>query len=50
VVARRLGHSEVTTTLETYAHVLPDMSADAAAKLAAVLHGGAAGQQSTGTV
>jgi integrase len=38
VVARRLGHSQVTTTLETYAHVLPDMSADAAAKLAAVLH------------
>jgi integrase len=39
VVARRLGHAQVTTTLETYAHVLPDMSADAAAKLAAVLHG-----------
>jgi len=36
---KRLGHAEVTTTLQTYAHVLPDMSQDAAAKLAAVLHG-----------
>jgi integrase len=44
VVARRLGHAEVTTTLASYAHVLPDMSQDAAAKLDAVLHGAQAGR------
>jgi integrase len=39
VVAERLGHSKVQTTLETYAHVLPDMQQSAAAALDAVLHG-----------
>ena len=30
VVSERLGHSKVSMTLEVYAHVLPDMQADAA--------------------
>jgi len=40
VVAERLGHAQVTETLETYAHALPDMQRDAAAKLGALLAGG----------
>ena len=39
VVAQRLGHSKVEMTLNIYAHVLPDMQQDAAAKLGALLHG-----------
>jgi integrase len=39
VVSERLGHSKVTMTLEVYAHVLPDMQTEAAATLAALLHG-----------
>jgi integrase len=39
VVQRRLGHSKVTMTLDIYAHVLPDQSADAVARLARLLHG-----------
>jgi integrase len=39
VVAERLGHSDVQITLNTYAHVLPDMQADAAKRLESVLHG-----------
>jgi integrase len=39
VVSERLGHSKVSMTLEVYAHVLPDMQQDAAAKLGALLHG-----------
>lgn len=39
VVAERLGHSDVNITLNTYAHVLPDMQRSAAAKLGALLHG-----------
>jgi integrase len=35
----RLGHSKVEMTLGIYAHVLPSMQQDAAAKLAALLHG-----------
>jgi hypothetical protein len=31
--------SEVSMTLEVYAHVLPDMQKDAAATLGALLHG-----------
>jgi integrase len=38
-VQRRLGHSKVEMTLGIYAHVLPSMQQDAAAKLAALLHG-----------
>ena len=37
VVAQRLGHSDVSETLNTYAHALPDMQRDAAAKLGALL-------------
>lgn len=33
VVQERLGHSNIVTTLETYAHVLPSMQAEAAAKM-----------------
>jgi integrase len=39
VVSERLGHAKVLTTLETYAHVLPDMQEDAASTLGAILHG-----------
>jgi integrase len=39
VVSERLGHSKVSMTMEVYAHVLPDMQQDAAAKLSAILHG-----------
>ncbi len=41
VVSQRLGHASVTMTLETYAHVLTGMQEDAAARLGAILHGGA---------
>jgi hypothetical protein len=34
------GHSDVQITLNTYAHVLPDVQQGAADRLAAVLHGG----------
>lgn len=37
VVAQRLGHAEVSTTLKTYAHATPNRQAEAAAKLGAVL-------------
>ena len=38
VVQRRLGHKDITITLNIYSHALPSMQSDAAAKLAAVLH------------
>jgi integrase len=38
VVQRRLGHKRVEMTLNQYAHVLPSMQADAAARLALLLH------------
>ena len=38
VVSKRLGHAKVSMTLEVYAHVLPDMQADAADALGALLH------------
>ena len=38
VVQRRLGHKDISITLDTYAHVLPDQQREAAAKLAALLH------------
>ena len=38
VVQRRLGHSSISTTLNLYAHVLPAMQQDAAARLAALLY------------
>lgn len=39
VVARRLGHASVATTLRLYAHVSPDMQMDAAQRLGDLLDG-----------
>ena len=39
VVSKRLGHARVEITLNTYAHVLPDMQKQAAATIGALLHG-----------
>ncbi len=39
VVKERLGHKRIQTTLEIYAHAIPSMQKEAAAKLGAVLHG-----------
>jgi integrase len=38
VVSKRLGHARVEITLNTYAHVLPDMQQQAAATMGAILH------------
>jgi integrase len=40
VVAQRLGHAQISQTLEVYAHAQPDMQRDAAARLGALLSGG----------
>ncbi|HVJ27408.1 MAG TPA: hypothetical protein VM493_07680 [Vicinamibacterales bacterium] len=37
--ARASGHARVEITLNTYAHVLPDMQKQAAATMGALLHG-----------
>jgi integrase len=37
VVSERLGHATVMVTLEVYAHVMPGMQAEAAAKFAAIM-------------
>jgi len=37
VVSERLGHANITLTLDTYSHVLPDMQKEAAAKLEEML-------------
>ena len=39
VVQKRLGHKRIEMTLSTYAHALPSMQQDAAARLGAILHG-----------
>jgi integrase len=39
VVSKRLGHAGVEITLNTYAHVLPDMQKQAAATMGALFHG-----------
>jgi len=36
--SERLGHKDISTTLDTYAHVLPGQQRDAARRLAALLH------------
>lgn len=41
VVSERLGHATVMITWETYAHVMPGMQAEAAARFAALVGGGA---------
>lgn len=38
VVAERLGHSSVKTTLDTYSHVLPDMQKSASDRLESLLY------------
>jgi integrase len=38
VVSKRLGHERIEITLNTYAHVLPDMQKQAAATMGALLH------------
>lgn len=39
VVSERLGHADVATTLNTYAHVLPGQQEHAAATISTLLHG-----------
>jgi integrase len=39
LVSARLGHSQTSQTLNTYAHALPSAQADAVARLGSVLHG-----------
>ena len=39
VVQHRLGHANVTMTLQVYGHAIPSAQQDAAARLAALLHG-----------
>ncbi len=41
VVSERLGHTTISMTLDIYAHLLPAMDQDAAARLEAALHEGA---------
>jgi integrase len=41
VVSERLGHASATITLGIYAHVMPGMQAQAAAKFGALMAGGA---------
>jgi hypothetical protein len=41
VVQERLGHSSIAITLDIYSHVAPGMQEDAAAKLGAIVFGGA---------
>ena len=37
VVMETLGHSQISLTLDTYAHVMPALGADAAAKMDALV-------------
>ncbi len=49
VVQQRLGHKDIATTLDVYAHVLPGQQRDAASRLASLLHRGSSrGSQSRG--
>jgi integrase len=41
VVQERLGHSQISVTLDTYSHVLPTMQAEAAGKFDDMLARGA---------
>jgi integrase len=40
VVQERLGHSQISVTLDTYSHVLPTLQLEAAGKLDALLRAG----------
>lgn len=48
VVAERLGHANPQVTGSIYAHVLPDMDADAAVQIAARVVGSAASDEAFG--
>ena len=37
IVQERLGHSQISLTLDTYSHILPGMGREAASKLDALL-------------
>jgi integrase len=37
VIQKTLGHASITTTANIYAHVMPELQQDAAAKMAAFL-------------
>ena len=37
IVQERLGHSSIAITMDIYSHLMPNMQADAAAKVDAVL-------------
>jgi len=39
VVSERLGHTTISMTMDIYAHILPAMDQDAAARLEATLTG-----------
>jgi integrase len=39
VIQERLGHTQISTTMDIYAHVQPGMQEDAARRHAARLHG-----------
>lgn len=39
VVSERLGHSTISLTMDTYSHAIPAMDADAASRMAALVHG-----------
>ena len=39
VVSERLGHSNITITLDTYSHAIPALQEDAASKVAALVFG-----------
>jgi integrase len=39
VVSERLGHANISITLDTYSHAIPAMQEDAAAKVAALIEG-----------
>ena len=41
VVQERLGHSDISITLQTYSHVLPGMQEEAAEQVASLLFGDA---------
>ncbi len=41
VVQERLGHSNISITLDTYSHVIPSMQTDAASQVAALIFGSA---------
>lgn len=43
VMSKRLGHANVSITLDTYSHVIPQMDRDAAGVVAAALAGGQGG-------